>query len=222
VTRFPKFADNRRPGSLANKFRQRRMELFLDLVRMLPAPVRVLDVGGTEGYWQQMGLLGRPGLQVVLLNLHRESAEAPNVSAAVGDARDLSEFPDGSFDVVFSNSVIEHLGSPEDQARMASEVRRVGRRYFVQTPNRYFPLEPHFMFPGFQFLPERVRVGLVRRFALGYHERMRDPERARAAVAEIRLLSPREMRALFPEAELYRERVLGLTKSVIAYGGWQP
>lgn len=220
MTRFPKFADNRRPDSLANRFRRRRMELFLDLVRVLPAPVRVLDVGGTEGYWHQMNLLGRPALEIVLLNVHRESAEASNVSAVVGDARDLSQFDDDSFDVVFSNSVIEHLGTWGDQERMAREVRRVGRGYFVQTPSRYFPLEPHFLFPGFQFLPVSARVALVRRFALGYHDALPDPDNARRAVTEIRLLSGREMRSLFPDAALYRERVLGVTKSFVAYGGW--
>ena len=180
----------------------------------------ILDVGGTGGFWDQMSSEGIDDLEIVVLNVHPEHSPLANVTAAAGDGRDLSQFEDASFDVVFSNSVIEHLGTFEDQRRMADEVRRVGRRYFVQTPNRYFPLEPHFFFPGFQFLPMRARVGLVRRFALGYHEPLPDPQAARRAVAEIRLLAPRELRALFPDGSLYRERALGLTKSLVAYGGW--
>lgn len=213
-------ADNRYPDSLANRFRRRRFRLFRALLRPLPDPVRILDVGGTEGFWEQMGAAEDPSLEIVLLNIAEEAPDAGNVEAIDGDARDLSRFDDDGFDVVFSNSVIEHLGTRADQERMAREVRRVGRRYFVQTPNRYFPVEPHFLFPGFQFLPVATRIALVRRFALGYHDALPDPEDARRAVEEIRLLGSRELRRLFPDAELYRERVLGLTKSLIAYGGW--
>ena len=172
-------------------------------------------------FWRQMGLGARGGIEVLVLNLSAQddTAEA-NLRAVTGDARDLSRFEDDSFDVVFSNSVIEHLWTQQNQAQMAAEVRRVGRRYFVQTPNRWFPLEPHFLFPGFQFLPVGGRVALVRRFALGYHDALPDPVAARRAVTEIRLLGPRDLQELFPGAVLFRERVLGLTKSLIAYGGW--
>jgi SAM-dependent methyltransferase len=220
VKQLFRVADNRRPGSLANRFRRRRMGLLISLLEPLPRPVRVLDLGGTEGFWRQMGLAGNGELEILVLNLHREPATAGNIEAAVGDARSMPQFDDGSFDVVFSNSVIEHLRTWPDQERMASEVRRVGVRYFVQTPNRYFPLEPHFLVPGFQFLPLNARIALVRRFALGYHEALPDREDARHAVEEIRLLDARELRRLFPDAGLYRERVLGLTKSFVAYGGW--
>ncbi len=93
-------------------------------------------------------------------------------------------------------------------------------RYFVQTPNRHFPIEPHFFFPGFQFLPRRIQIGLVRRFALGYHEALPDTAEATAAVEEIRLLSAREVRRLFPEGRIHRERVIGMTKSFVVHGGW--
>jgi hypothetical protein len=213
-------ADNRRDDSLANRFRRRRFRLFRSLVTRLPAPVRVLDVGGNRDFWRQMGAAGDPGLEVIVLNIDARVASGDGIAAITGDGRDMSGFAADEFDVVFSNSVIEHLRTWTDQARMASEVRRVGVRYFVQTPNRYFPVEPHFLIPGFQFLPVGVRTALVRRFALGYHEALPDPEEARRAVTEIRLLGARELGRLFPDAELYRERVLGLTKSLIAYGGW--
>jgi 2-polyprenyl-3-methyl-5-hydroxy-6-metoxy-1,4-benzoquinol methylase len=73
----------------------------------------------------------------------------------------MPQFQNDEFDIVFSNSVIEHVGSYEEQNLMASEVRRVGKRYFIQTPNLFFPIEPHFLFPFFQFLPLDYRVTLI-------------------------------------------------------------
>ena len=69
------------------------------------------------------------------------------------DATNLHEFGDASFDIAFSNSVIEHLSTFENQARMAAEVRRVARAYWVQTPNFWFPIEPHFLVPAWHWLP---------------------------------------------------------------------
>ena len=114
-------------------------------------PVRILDVGGTEGYWK-MGKLNDDQVFVTLLNLTQVDVTMPNMTSIAGDARKIQE-SDLSFDIVFSNSVIEHVGTYKDQMQMAKEVHRIGKHYFVQTPNKYFPLEPHFLFPFFQFLP---------------------------------------------------------------------
>jgi hypothetical protein len=108
---------------------------------------------------------------------------------------------------VFSSSTIEHVPK-ELQETFASEIWRVGRRYFVQTPNRYFPIEPHYQFPLFQFLPHRVQRVLNRRFTLGWQPK--------GSWEEINLLSSRQLKRLFPDAEIHRERVLGLTKSLMA------
>jgi hypothetical protein len=218
VRRLFRPADNRRPDSLANRFRRRRFRFFASLLAPLPRPVRVLDVGGTGAFWRQMGDPRALGIDLVLLNTAAEPSYG--IETVTGDGRDMAMFGDGDFDVVFSNSVIEHLSEWEDQRLMADEIQRVGRRFFVQTPSRYFPIEPHFLLPCFQFLPLSARVALVRRFALGYHDRIPDPVEARRAVEEIRLLGARELLLLFPGASLYRERVLGLTKSYVAYGGW--
>jgi hypothetical protein len=116
--------------------------------------------------------------------------------------------------------VIEHVGALADQRAMAAEVRRVGQRYFVQTPNRYFPIEPHFLVPGFQFLPVRVRAEWLARRNVGWYTKAESYEAALAEVSRIRLLSRAEFQRLFPEGRLYRERFLGLTKSFVVYYGW--
>lgn len=141
-----KIADNRDENSLAVQFRRKRFAFFLSLLSQLNRPVSILDVGGAESYWKTMGIDHHAQVFVTLLNLTEENVSLPNVKSIVGDARAL-HFGDRSFDVVFSNSVIEHVGSFQDQLQMAGEVQRVGIRYFIQTPNKSFPLEPHFLFP---------------------------------------------------------------------------
>ena len=155
-------------------------------------------------------------LHVTLLNLHPSASKSSRLATIVADARDLSCLATGAFDVVFSNSVIEHVGGPSDQLAMAREVRRVGRYYCVQTPNRFFPVEPHFQFPLFQFLPRALRIALVRRASLGWHERVPDRAAAGRLVDSVRLLTVRQLATLFPDAVIDRERFLGLTKSLVA------
>jgi hypothetical protein len=116
--------------------------------------------------------------------------------------------------------VIEHVGGIEDQSKMANEIRRVGRRYFVQTPNAYFPIEPHFLVPGFQFMPAQMRALLLTKARLGWMPREPSLSKALETVSSIRLLTTAEMRHLFPEAKIYKERFFGMTKSIVAYHGW--
>ena len=215
-----KLADNRTEDSLATHLRRKRFSLFQRLLSRLPRPIKILDVGGTQQFWQTMGFAGQEGLHIVILNLAAEKTASPLFQSVAGDARNVPEFSNREFDVVFSNSVIEHLGTWAGQQAMAREIQRVGQRFFVQTPNRYFPLEPHFLFPFFQFLPLSVRVWLVTHFNVGWYRRIPDQAKAREEVAAIRLLSQREVRRLFPHGTMYREKFFGLTKSFIAYGGW--
>lgn len=216
---FKLIVDNRNRGSIASKLRQRRTAFFKSLLEFLEPPVRILDVGGTDQYWKMIGGLGKKEVSITLLNLESSVTSLPNFIRISGDARHL-EFENKSFDVVFSNSVIEHVGDYKDQKSMANEVRRVGKRYFVQTPNRYFPLEPHFVFPFFQFLPLRFRMYLLMNFNLGWFPKTPDEVKSRQIVESIQLLDKSEVKALFPEASIYEERFLGLTKSFVAYGGW--
>ena len=192
------------------------MRIFGDLIAGLPRPLSVLDVGGTEEFWR-ISFGDLDGLDVTLLNVKPETATDPHFHCVTGDARSMPQFSAGQFDIVFSNSVIEHVGDWNQQWKMANEVRRIGKRFFVQTPNRYFPIEPHFLVPGFQFLPVAVRIAMVRRWKLGWWPRIPDKEEARKEVESIRLLTKSEMRKLFPEARIGVERFFGLPKSFFAY-----
>ena len=212
--------DNRRSGSLSSRMRRRRFQLPLRLIQSLirdgDGSVEVLDLGGTQHYWESMGAADLPGLRVTLLNLDPMEAGRPNFSSVQGDARDLEAYGDKQFGLVFSQSCIEHVGCFEDQERMAREVGRVGVWYYVQAPYRYFPVEPHFLFPGFQFLPLSLRAWLHSRFRLGWMGRAVSYAEARKACEEVRLPSIRAMKRLFPDAVVVRERFFGLVKSLAA------
>jgi hypothetical protein len=93
--------------------------------------------------------------------------------------------------------------------KMAREIQRVGKWYFIQTPNLYFPIEPHFVFPLFQFLPISWRVYLVRHFNLGWIRQEPDRERAEREVRSINLLSKTQLRSLFPDANVTAEMFFG-------------
>lgn len=206
-------------GSLNQKFRQKRFLFFTNLLGKMKvqAPIRILDVGGTESYWERMGFGDRSDVHVTLLNLNPVSVDNFRFTSVVGDACDLSGYEDNSFDIVYSNSVIEHLFTSENQKKMAQEVRRVGRNYYIQTPNYYFPIEPHWLFPGFQFLPYGLRVELTKNYDLGHFKKTGNRSAAIHRVNEVKLLTPSQMKKLFPEGKMYREIFMGLTKSITMY-----
>jgi SAM-dependent methyltransferase len=195
-------------------FRRRRMRQFLTFLR--PAPdATILDVGGGYGTWVDADLRCR----VTVLNLYeipaRRFSSGPDIETVVGDGCKL-EFGDRSFDIVFSNSVIEHVGTFERQRAFARECRRTGRQLWVQTPARCFPIEPHLLTPFFHFFPRFVQRRLLRNFTVWGLVARPTAAEVEAFLSEVRLLTYREMRELFPDCEIIREKVMGFTKSYIA------
>ena len=215
-----KFSDNRDADSLSTKFRKRRFRLFRSLVDSIPRPLRILDVGGTQDFWEKMEFTNEPEVEIMILNISKVPVRYPGFSSVSGDARDLSRFGDGEFDIVFSNSTIEHLGKYEGQKKMASEAVRVGKRYFIQTPNFFFPIEPHFLFPFFQFLPMSLKIFLATNFKLGWYKKFADKGEAKKKIESIRLLRKKELKKLFLGSTIKREKILFLTKSFMVIGGW--
>jgi hypothetical protein len=206
-------------GSLSNRMRDRRASLFLSLIEALPKPVRILDVGGTNRYWEQRGLAGDERIAVTTLNLEAEEPRFENITPIAGDATDLAEHA-GAYDVAFSNSVIEHLGTFDRQRQMAEEMRAVADALWVQTPNHWFPIEPHFYFPGWQWLPRQARYRMIQRYRFGWQGPFPDPVKARTRIDDVRLMTRAELAMLFPDAAIVPERFGGLNKSWIAYRGF--
>src|SRR3954453_337970 len=167
-TSLQRLADGKAVDSFSNRMRSQRFRLFERLVADVPPPVRILDIGGTNAFWERRGWADRADAEITPLNLFAEPQEHANIVSAVGDATNLAEYEDKSFDVAFSNSVIEHLFTADAQRAMAAEVQRVARAYWVQTPNFWFPMEPHFLVPGWQYLPVAARVAILRRRRCGW------------------------------------------------------
>jgi SAM-dependent methyltransferase len=194
----------------ARYFRRRRFRKFSREFGLLPA-TRLLDLGGFEEYWTFFDQIPR----VTVVNLERPKGRHYGFDWVIADARQLP-FRDRVFEIVFSNSVIEHVGDDASRRAFAREATRVGRRYYVQTPNRWFPVEPHLMTPLVHFLPVGIQKRLLRNFTVWGILQRPTQRGCEEFVEQIRLLDARELRTLFPQAVVWRERFLGLTKSLIA------
>lgn len=211
------------PSSLPYRFRARRFATVKSLIEGTLAAkgsCRILDLGGTERYWDIAGdLFARPGVSVDLVNIEAMPVTRSAFRSFAGDAAGLAEFDDMSYDLVHSNSVIEHVGTWDRMAMMAENVRRLAPRYYVQTPNFWFPLEPHFRAPFFHWLPEQLRYRIFMNMRLGFRGQAPSVDAAMRSIQGACLLDQRQMRALFPDATIKRERVAGLTKSWMAVRG---
>lgn len=199
--------------SLAERARLRR---WRQLRETLPdfEDLRVLDLGGTTVFWDRAPERPR---SVTVINLVEPGEGLPWVRPIAGDALDARELAGSAdFDLVFSNSLIEHLGGHLNRVRFAEVVRSMAPRYVVQTPYRYFPVEPHWVFPGMQFLPVRARSWLAPRWPLG-QTRGWPADEAMNEVLCTELLSLTEMRFYFPDAHIEWERMAGLPKSMTAF-----
>jgi hypothetical protein len=196
---------------ISRYFRSKRIRQLYDLLN-LKSSTRVLDVGGSwRFFWCYAAWLP----QVTVMNLTEEAAGHGPMGHVIGDGRCM-HFEDGTFDVVIRNSVIEHVGGWSEQKAFANEIRRVGKAYYVQTPNRRFFLEPHVLTPFFQFLPKRWQRALVQRCTVrGLLDRL-TPSECDDLTYGIRLLDRDELERLFPDAELVAEHFCGAVKSWIA------
>jgi len=202
---------------MAHRLRQQRLSLFIKIIGNAESPISILDVGGQDEFWKALDLGQMPRFQVTLFNRYPLKPSLPFLKSAVGDARNMSLFRNAEYDVVFSNSVIEHVGGLRDQKAMAQECIRVGKKHFIQTPNRHFPLEPHFLLPFFQYLPQRIRAWFHLQFNLGWWQKAPSYHEALEEVESIRLLNRREMAYLFPNSRIWSEKIFGLTKSFVAH-----
>ncbi len=201
---------------ISPSFRRRRFVLFRSLFLKDNKKIKILDVGGTQKFWEPYKSEIK-NCQITILNLTKIPITLPHFKSVVGDARNMSQFRDKEFDVVFSNSVIEHVGDWEDQKRMAKEIQRVGKHYFIQTPNYYFPIEPHFLFPFFQYLPMQIKVFLIRHFTLGWRQKTTHVKEAKKQVNSIHLLKKKEIKQLFLSCNIVEEKFVWYTKSFIIY-----
>jgi hypothetical protein len=189
--------------------RRRRMRQ-LSLLK-LKGGERVIDLGGTCEIWNFV----QTPLDITIVNLPgvdiKNSEPSPHKFHFVtGDATNLKEYADGQFDVVFSNSVIEHVGGEENERAFAREVRRLAPSYYVQTPSIWFPLEPHTGIPFWWALPRSMRKRMIERWK---------PELPTwtAMVEGTTVITRKKLQSYFPDGKLITERLAGIPKSYTIY-----
>jgi hypothetical protein len=201
------------PNSLGERARRKRWSMFLGVFPDL-ASCSVLDLGGTVEFWRRVPV--RPA-SVDVVNVAVDStADDEQMRVIEGDACELPSTLDGRrYDIVFSNSVIEHVGGHDRRSAFAATVRERADRHWIQTPYRYFPVEPHYVFPGAQFLPSLPRSWVARYWPLTHAPGV-DEGSAVGDALSIELLDVTQMRYYFPDSDIARERLLGLSKSLIA------
>lgn len=217
-------ADYNNPASFGSRMRARRLLPLLEMIRHVhtsKGSVNILDVGGRETYWKAIpqDFLSGHKVRITILNLPSDlqGTDSDIFSHAAGDACDLNEYSDNSFDIVHSNSVIEHVGDWTRIKAFAGETRRLAPMLFIQTPNFWFPIEPHFIKPLHHWLPKPWRAWLWMKLSMGQRGRASNIDEAMAKVdEEPYLLSYSMFRFLYPDCQILRERFLLHTKSMVA------
>jgi ubiquinone/menaquinone biosynthesis C-methylase UbiE len=205
---FQKFADNNNPNSYSFRLRKKRFNLFINTLKVTKND-SILDVGGSEATWLGTGY----EKNVTLLNISFSDKRISDFNYIIGDACNMHQIADKQFDIVFSNSVIEHVGLKDKQRAFAREVERVTKKYWVQTPNKHFPIEPHFLFPFFQYFPQKLQLWIGLRWKFSHLKR--NGENIPDELSRLKLLTQSELSELFPKAKQFSESFLGLTKSLI-------
>ena len=216
---FKLLVNHHKKNSFVNQFRQKRFELLKNGIEKLiqKEHFKILDIGGDIQYWKNIGWQ-HPACKIHLLNLYESKIpenETHQFSSSVGNGLSL-EYKKGEVDLIFSNSVIEHVGSYANQQIFADEVRRVSDKYIVQTPSIWFPLEPHSLIPLFQFLPHPIRALLIMTFNINYFPKAKTYKAAIKVSHSTLMFTHKRFKQLFPEAEIQVERFLGIPKSYTA------
>jgi ubiquinone/menaquinone biosynthesis C-methylase UbiE len=216
-------------------FRKRRLTTLIETYPDI-ASYRVLDVGGRPDIWRLLNQhYGIAPKELVLLNVAEEIDFVESDDGSISYASDDSQTPyrlvigngcdlpfdDQSFDLAFSNSVIEHVGDSSQMQKFAQECVRVGQQIYVQTPNHWFPMEPHFVTLFIHWLPRSLyrRISFLSLHYLMFAWRSESLKQIfYREFDSIRLLRRSQLQRLFPNSQVNRERVLGLTKSFIVTG----
>lgn len=201
-------------GFFMRRFRPARAKVIADSFPLLfEENARILDVGGGAFPWEEL----KPKAHITCVNLGKPHSipKGCNWVFLEGDGTKLA-FQDASFDLVFSNSVIEHVGGFKEQKMFAAEMLRVGKKVYFQTPNKWFPIEPHLIAAFIHWLPFGVARHLVRYFTIWGLVNKPSQIVIDEFLSSIVLLTKSDIKNLFPGCSLSSERFFGLPKSFIA------
>ena len=203
--------------------RKRKLEMFYEVMNPTNK-TRMLDVGA------EVSPQGDRGLQLIdsykwkknisVVNYSPEHVDNikncyPEVDAVQGDACNLP-WLDKHFDVVYSNAVIEHVGDFNKQKKMASEIMRVGKKWFVTTPNKRYPFEFHMRLPFVTWLPGNCYLLAGKIISYNHVQKKYMSGKKRN---DLRLMTARELKQCFPTSKIIKQRVTFMAETLIAIGG---
>ncbi|HVT75105.1 MAG TPA: hypothetical protein VHD69_01650 [Candidatus Paceibacterota bacterium] len=210
--------------ALATRARKKRGRALIELIARcseIDREMTILDVGGRIRYWEEIGYAPPLGTKIVILNLPDDLPAGPvpqGFELVAGDATDLSRYGEGQFQLVVSNSVIGHVhtgGRPEARRCMADGIRRIGRAYYVQTPNRAFPIDWRTGVVGFHWKSHEEQARILARRNVGGRRCIPGYSSALGWVNSIHHLDQKEMAMLFSDGYFSSERFGGFIKSLI-------
>ena len=208
--------------NLSYKSRKLKHELFYNTFHP-NEKTKILDLGGQIDDGNNGGLQFIDSFawkhNISVINITPAYIDAikkkyPEIDAVIGDACALP-WPENHFDIVFSNAVIEHLGSYDNQMKMASEIMRVGKQWFITTPNRWFPFEFHMRLPFVTWCPRRFHTFIGKVFSYNHGDKK---YRKGNDFSDLRLLSKNDMQSFFPKSKIYKQRITFWPETIIAVG----
>lgn len=209
--------------SLGAKLRAKRIAPLLQMIESIykkNGAVRIIDIGGTKTYWNIIPnrYLSENNVTITILNLPGEvlTEDYDRFIFVAADACNLANFKDKQFDIAHSNSVLEHVGDWSRMLKFSEELKRVSKYYFCQTPNYWFPIEPHSMTPFFHWLPKPIRLWLLLNFQLGHWKKANSIDDAILILESAQLINKKMLQALFKDGSIVTERFFLLPKSLIA------
>ena len=191
--------------------RKRKYELFMKKINPSPNDI-ILDIGGGNGLFLENKYEFRDNIICLDLEidpLTQTRSKYPEIQCIQADALMLP-FKDSTDFIIFSNAVIEHVGSKENQKKFASEISRVAKKFFVTTPYKYFPIEFHYRIPFYQFIPKRIQKWLNEKFSIGlwYYPGVWE---------DLYLLSYRQFKKLFPGSTVLKQRITFMCETLIGF-----
>ena len=197
-------------------FRKNRFSRFL--IELSPKEgEKIIDLGGEPEFWRTAKI----SVDVHCINLDKiefdDSEYLVQLRTSSGDCCELSNEQDNSYDLVFSNSVIEHVGDFDRQKKFADTALRLGKKIWIQTPAKCFPIEPHWFALFIHWFPRKYQYLLFRLFALRQRfARVKlTKSEVKAQVDDVRLMTKGELKKIFPDCKIITERFLFIPKSYV-------